>query len=491
MNFRIRKSLLAVTVSGLLAAPLAQATNGYFMHGYSTKNKGLAGAGAAFSQDAMAAAVNPAGMAFVGKRVDLGLQIFAPSPRGYTVTGTPPAPPGIAPDVLDFSAFPPTIGCNYALPSGACAPPFSVNPGTVESENDAFLIPHGAINWVLSDKATVGLAVYGNGGMNTEYKSGSATLPSDGGGTTPTLPITNLPGVYGAGTAGVNLEQMFFNFNSAYKLNDKHALGGSLIFVGQRFRAQGLENFGQFSLDPTNLSGNVNSLSWGFGAKIGYQGEVADGVRVGISYQSKISMGEFDEYKGLFAEGGDFDIPSTYTLGASFDVGQTGVIVADYQRINYTDTKSLSNPISRLTDGSCLNALNATLLAGGVETGASGAGCLGGSNGAGFGWEDIGIFKLGFQWTAANIDWRVGYSHSDQPIPESETLFNILAPAVLQDHITAGMTLPVGKSQEFNLSVMYAPEEKVKGPNPFDGGATQIEIEMSQIDIQAGWAWMF
>ena len=77
MNFRLRKSLLAVTVTGLLATPLAHATNGYFMHGYSTKNKGLAGAGAAFSQDAMAAAVNPAGMAFVEKRIDLGLQIWS------------------------------------------------------------------------------------------------------------------------------------------------------------------------------------------------------------------------------------------------------------------------------------------------------------------------------------------------------------------------------------------------------------------------------
>ncbi len=232
-------------------------------------------------------------------------------------------------------------------------------------------------------------------------------------------------------------------------------------------------------------------MSWGFGAKVGYQGEVADGVRVGISYQSKISMGDFNEYKGLFAEDGDFDIPSTYTLGASFDVGKTGVIVADYQRINYTDVKAISNPISKLTDGSCLNALNATLFAGGVPTPASGAGCLGGSDGAGFGWEDIGIIKLGYQWNAANIDWRVGYSHSDQPVPESETLFNILAPAVIQDHVTAGMTLPVGKSQEFNLSLMYGLKETVKGPNPFDGGATQIEIEMSQIDIQAGWAWMF
>ena len=485
MNFRIHKSMLAVAVSGMLAAPLAQATNGYFMHGYSTKNKGLAGAGAAFSQDAMAAAVNPAGMAFVERRVDLGLQIFAPSPRGYTATGTPPVPvgtffgplPGLCPD-------PTVVPCRTA---------FSVNPGSVESENDMFLIPHFAYNHLLTEKTTFGIAIYGNGGMNTEYKSGSATLV-DANSASPTFgTYQEFPGVYGAGTAGVNLEQMFFNFNSAFKINEKHAIGGSLLLVGQRFRAQGLEQFSGLSLDPGNLSGNRNSLSWGFGAKVGYQGEVAEGVRVGISYQSKISMGEFDEYKGLFAEGGDFDIPSTYTLGVSFNVGETGVIVADYQRINYTDVKSISNPISKLTGGSCLDSLNATILAGTFPTfqPASGSTCLGGPDGGGFGWEDIGIIKLGYQWTAANIDWRVGYSHSDQPIPESETLFNILAPAVIQDHITAGLTWPVSTSQEFNLSFMYALEEKVKGPNPFDNGATQIEIEMSQWDLQAGWAWMF
>lgn len=489
MNFCIRKSVLAVAVSGLLATPLAHATNGYFMHGYSTKNKGLAGAGAAFSQDAMAAAVNPAGMAFVESRVDLGLQIFAPSPRGYTVTGAPPAPNGTTLDF--FCASGP--GNPIDATSIPCQPPFSVNPGTVESENDMFLIPHGAVTWVLSDKATFGIAVYGNGGMNTEYSGGSATAldPSTGAIGGP------FPGTYGAGTAGVNLEQMFFNFNASYKMSPKHAVGGSLIMVGSRFRASGLENFGGYSLDPNNLAGNVNSLAWGFGAKVGYQGEVADGFRVGISYQSKISMGEFDEYKGLFAEGGDFDIPSTYTLGVSFDVGKSGVIVADYQRINYSDVKSLNNPISKLASGGCLDSLNGAILRDNTFPPtaplplATGATCLGGSDGPGFGWEDIGIIKVGYQWNMADIDWRVGYSHADQAIPESEVLFNILAPATVQDHITAGMTMPIGKSQEFNLAVMYAPEESVTGPNPFDGGATQIEIYMSQWDVQAGWAWKF
>ena len=68
MRVTIKKSLLAIAVSGIVASPAIHATNGYFSHGYSTKEKGLAGAGTAFSQDAMAAATNPAGMAFVGER---------------------------------------------------------------------------------------------------------------------------------------------------------------------------------------------------------------------------------------------------------------------------------------------------------------------------------------------------------------------------------------------------------------------------------------
>ena len=149
----VNKSLLAIAVSGILASPAVNATNGYFSHGYSTKEKGLAGAGTAYSQDAMAAATNPAGMAFVGERMDLGLQLFAPSPRGYTVTGAPPVPGGAGVTVID----PGTGGCdaNFTMPNGACAPPFSVNPGSQESENDWFLIPHFAYSAECAQGAAV------------------------------------------------------------------------------------------------------------------------------------------------------------------------------------------------------------------------------------------------------------------------------------------------------------------------------------------------
>jgi len=473
--------MLAVVVSSLLGAPLAQATNGYFAHGYSTKEKGLAGAGTAYSMDSMAAATNPAGMAFVGERLDIGLALFSPSDRSYTVTGAPPAPVG-----TPITAFC-SGGVAPPVPPDTCQPPLSVNPGSVTSENDLFLIPQFGYNWQMDEKSTVGISIYGNGGMDTEYKGGSARMIDPNTGV-----LADLPGTFGDGTTGVQLAQLFFNLSYSYKLNNDQAVGASIILAYQQFSAFGLGNFGALSNSPSNLSTNQNSYSSGFGFKLGYQGKVTDKLSLGASYQTEINMGEFDEYKGLFAEDGDFDIPSNYNIGLMYDMDSAGKLVLDVQRINYSDVAAVSNPIQNFfPDKSgnprCIDPLNAAGF--GVPPG--GPGCLGGSNGAGFGWEDITIVKLGYEIMAGNNTYRFGVSKSEQPIPDDQTLFNILAPAVIEIHLTFGMTVPVGKDQEFNLAVMIAPSESVSGPNPFDGGATNIEIEMEQKELQVGYAWMY
>ena len=51
--------LVAVLTAVLFIAGSAYATNGYFAHGYSIKNKALAGAGAALPLDSLAASTNP------------------------------------------------------------------------------------------------------------------------------------------------------------------------------------------------------------------------------------------------------------------------------------------------------------------------------------------------------------------------------------------------------------------------------------------------
>lgn len=434
-----RNVVLALAVAAAVAAPGAFATNGYFAHGYGTKSKGLGGAGVALSQDAMAAATNPAGMAMVGNRWDLGAALFSPSPRSY-----------------EASAIGGGLGANGGM----------TGTGPVESENDIFLIPHFGINWMLDPNSSFGVSVYGNGGMNTEYPADKTPFGL---------------GVFGSmasptGSAGVDLMQLFVAATYAQKFSPKASWGISGIFAYQRFKADGLANFSMISTDDTNLSDKGYDNSNGFGAKVGVQGEVSPGLTLGASYQTKMRMSEFDKYKGLFAENGDFDIPSTWTVGLAYAVTPTSTVTLDVQKINYEDVKAVSNPISNLNGCMGGNLSN----------------CLGGSDGIGFGWENITVYKLGYQWNSGtDMTWRVGYNQGDQPIPDSEVLFNILAPGVIEKHVTFGLTKQMGKNNELNFAAMHALNNEVSGVNTFGAPAQTVRLEMKQYEFEMSWATKF
>lgn len=458
---KFKKHLIASAVALGLAAPMAaMATNGYFSHGYGTKSKGLAGGGIALPQDAMAAATNPAGMAFVGERMDLGVAIFSPH-RSYETKGAP------------------TGACAVSGDPTSCS--FGIDNGEVESENEMFLIPHFAYNWQLDANSTIGLTVYGNGGMNSDYEDGSATVGSvfDPFGNpvpAPGLTFPNIPGTFAGGKAGVDLSQLFFNVSYAKKIDDKSSWGASAIVAYQRFSADGFGAFAGYSTDGTKISNNGYDDATGFGVKVGWQGEVSPGLTLAASYQSEINMSEFDDYAGLFAEKGDFDIPATWTIGLAYDIPSAGTFTFDVQEIMYSDIASIANPLFPNLG---------QFLMGDPNSG------FGGSNGPGYGWEDMTIYKLGYQWsTSPDMTWRVGFSTTDQPIPDSEVMLNITAPAVVEDHYTFGFTKKTGADSEFSFAAMYAPEVSVTGPNPLDPAQT-IEIKMDQWELEASWGWKF
>jgi long-chain fatty acid transport protein len=420
---RISKILVVWTflALALVLVPAAEATNGYFVHGYGTVNKAMAGAGVALPQDSMAAATNPAGMPFVGKRYDAGLAIFNPN-REYIIKGNP-------------SGFPGTFG---------------LVPGNVDSESEYFFVPHFGANWMLSDSMTLGLVLYGHGGMNTDWPT--ATF-------------------YAGRPTGVDLSQLFIGIPWAVKFAERHAFSIMPLFSYQQFELKGAGSFAPFSANPAKLSNNGTDDSTGYGAKIAYFGQWTDRFSFGVSYQTEMEMDEFSEYAGLFAEQGGFNIPSTLTAGFAIKASDALTFVFDYQEINYSDIKSVNSPLLP-------NLVQAR---------------LGDDNGAGFGWQDIEVFKLGFQYDAGNSwVWRFGFSTTDQPIPETEVLFNILAPGVVEEHYTLGFTKKMGARQALNLSLMYAPEVNVEGPNPLEvPGLQTIELAMDQWDLEISYSWGF
>jgi len=342
-----------------------------------------------------------------------------------------------------------TITGNPSMMEGT----FGLTPGTIESDSKVFFMPSMGKNWKLSEKSALTLSVYGNGGMNTDY---------------PTMTFYD----QSSKTTGVNLAQLFGDIAFSHKISENHSLGISALLAMQYFEAKGLATFAQMSTNPQKLSGNGTDYGYGGGLKVGYMGRLVKNLWLGVQYQTQLLMTEFDEYAGLFAEQGKFTIPSSWTAGLAWDVSGDVKLLADIKRICYTKSKAVSNPFSNLfaPDGS---------------------GMLGADNGAGFGWENMMVYKFGINYSGIDTwTFRGGYSFGKQPIPESEVLFNILAPGVVESHIGVGASKVLNeKGNALHFAFNYAFNNIVSGPNPMEvPGQQTIDLEMKQMEVEVSFS---
>jgi long-chain fatty acid transport protein len=444
----MRKTLLALAAAAACAPLSAPATDGYFAHGYGMKGKGRGGASTAMTDDAFGGAVNPATMAFAGERLDLGLDWFRPD-RSMKREGSTGAGAGLG-------------------------GPIDANVEGNETEN--FFIPEFGYNTMLRPDLSLGITVYGNGGMNTDYPGG--VVPAGICGPTPANVLC------GQGNLGVDLAQLIFAPTISWKFHPQHSVGLSPLIGYQRFKAYGLQAFAAISSDPANLTNKGYDDAWGFGARVGYFGQITPQFAVGVGYSTKINMSEFDKYKGLFAEQGDFDIPENYNVGVAFKATPKLTIAADYQRILYNKVKSVGNPS---TQPNCNPMVN-------FPTGPGvGPDCLGASGSSiGFGWQNVDAWKIGveYQWSPS-LTLRAGYNKSDNPITARDVTFNILAPGVIEEHVTLGFTYSIGKTTELTMAYMHAFENSVSGPanNPYSnvGGTETLTMSEDSLGIALGW----
>ena len=472
----------ASIISALAMTTTVSATTGYFSLGYGAKSMGLAGAIVSNPQDAMAASVNPAGMGMVGERVDAGIEFFNPGDRSAKLETT-------------------ALGANFDVED--------------KSRRNLFFVPSLGYTSKINDKLTWGISMYGNGGMNTTYDRnlydeaaavvgaftqgipappapppgipagpGAAAFVPEGTSTTDFgLPVTDV------GTLGVDLAQGIIAPTLSFRFHEKHTVGASLLIGIQRFSAYGLGNFqcftqtgqsnpvgaascaasgGAVSATPSDgLTNNGHDWAYGAGVRVGWIGEVLPKLSLGAAVASKVYMTEFDDYDELFAEDGKFDIPANFTVGLTYKPTTALSLSFDFQRIYYEGVNSISNA--------------------GPGPGLSippGGGLLGTNDGLGFGWEDINVYRVAADYRYNN-EWnfRAGYSYNDQPIPDDQLLFNILAPATPKVHATVGFTFRPSNKSEWNFSYMHAFEEKVSSSQTAFGMPGEIKMRQNAVDL--------
>lgn len=321
------------------------------------------------------------------------------------------------------------------------------------SRKKNFFIPELGYTHLLNTKVAFGISLYGNGGMNTAY---TTFIPLFSGGT----PYR----------AGVDLQQLFASPTLSFKANAHNAFGIALNIAFQKFAAQGLENFANsnFSSFPNNVTELGFSNSFGAGFRVGWLGTINQSLSLGATFQSRTYMQKFDKYKGLFAEQGGFDIPANVAGGVALKVAPKATVLFDAERIFYGQVNSIANPDFPIQAP------------------------LGASNGPGFGWHDINAEKVGFDYKLSPaLTLRAGYNHSGLPFDASQTFFNILAPAVVQNHISAGATWSLHSGKEISIAYQHAFEKTLDGvnsiPTAFGGGEANLRMYQDSVGISFGW----
>lgn len=458
MKFSKQLTILSTLVIGITIPAISYATNGYMLIGFGAKSRAMGGTGVANNNGAMAAAFNPATMIDSGTRFDIGAELFVP-PRAVTHQS----------GILGYT--------------------------DEQSNHDLFMIPSMGLTYEWNEKMNVGFAFIG-AGLKTEYNQ-SATSDSCNSVNSGQIPNYSVcpPTFYDPNItvtpspeAGVELMQMQFIPSIAYKVHKNHTLGASLVIGYQIFRAEGLQAFEDLGF--TASSGNMTDMGWerslGGGYRLGWLGSfVDDKLRVGVNYSSRVWMEKFERYENLFAEQGDFDIPENYSIGVAYDFTPKWTAAFDIQQVNYSDVRSVANPGPAVTAPITGNLFE--LCPGSDKTSCK----LGGYNGLGFGWTDQTIYKLGVDWTV-NEKWnaRAGWNYGESPIPEDQVLFNMLAPATPEHHLTLGGGYFFTEDVILDFNLMIAFLNTIKGPTAFGPGGAYVtgsnaSIAMRQYSLGA------
>lgn len=442
MSYKQVSGLFTFALCLVLSTP-SLATNGIFLIGFGAKSRAMGGVGIGYTQDAIGNQMNPAGITNIdvpAMRLDLDAMLFRP----------------IRSVVIPDPRVPPNAG----------------NPIRYESGANLYAIPSMGMVYKFNRKLNLGFSFVGAGGGGTRY-----TRLSPLG-----FNFFNPVGRTGiSDTLGMNFAQAQMSITGAYKINKQHTVAASPVIGIQTFRTFGLGVFQPFSSDPDYLTGNGNDWAYGAGVRLGWQGNLTDWLTVGAVYTSKLYFTKFDKYKGLFAEQGNMDAPANIGIGFSVKPTKKLTVAFDWQRVMYSDVASISNPIEALSTTS---------------------GFLGEDAGAGFGWDDQDIYKLGIKYNI-NPEWDVmfGWNYADSPMPNDQLLFSALAPAVTEHHLTTGATYRPSSSIEWTLAYVHAFDNKETGkansggqfdqffPNPTLTGPGDMELQMFQDSLEVSFTY--
>lgn len=432
MGSRLRLGCaLSVVAFSVAGGGQALASAGLTLTSVGAKEKGMGGAGIALARDAVAPINNPAATVFISDQFSIGSTILTSNAEFWV--------------------------------DGAGTGPFPLAEGEHDAKERFFAVPYASVAKRLDERWSAAFSAYGLFGLGVTYPDHARP------GCPPGLPGT---GPLCAGETQIDTSALFISPTIAYRVMPQFSVGVSPALVFSRIEVAGLaalEAFGASS-DPGHVSNKGPDEAFGYAVKFGahYEGER---LSLGLAYQTEAKMGRYSRYRGLFAEGGNVDLPAVFTAGFGLKLGGDVTLAGDITRVFYADVPSLANRfINPLVPGNPK---------------------LGEGDATGFGWKDQWVYHLGAEqrldaaWTV-----RAGYAYADDMYRGDQALLNALAPAVMKHTITGGFTLTLGDGVSVDAALSWAPADEYRGSNALspDQGVT-AKHEITELGLALNYAW--
>lgn len=415
------------------------AVNGAFDYGFSEITRGMGGAGSALPQDTLIAAINPAGMVDVGKRMDVGAMFYFPNMH-YTATSVDPA--NITP-------------ANIAVASGK-----------VRSDESLFFLPDFGMNFPINQKSALGVSVYSLAGFGAKWKTKNNAYPAG----------VPREGALGNGPLLSDLKQSIASLTYSRHFLKRSSWGISLLMGVQMFRNSGTIRLASLSAHPNNIAAKGTDYSVGLGTRLGFLFGVLPTLDLSISYQPRVYMTKLHRYAGFFPNSGEFDYPPFGNIGLAWHIVKNFVVAADVEKIWNKDISNYGRSHDALVNGTCQTDQST---------------CMGGSNGAGFGWSNDVIYKLGAQWQITEkTALRAGYNHAGKVLSSTYATENMVTPgALIRDLFTAGITQQISKKDFITGVLTFIPKQSINSLNEFSGTEKQtVNLDASGIGVGVSWS---
>jgi long-chain fatty acid transport protein len=423
---KLKKIVVSMFAVGVMASPLAHATNGMLMEGYGPIAAGMGGASMAYDNGNAGMANNPATLGLMAdgdSRLDLAVGGLQPNVVSK-MTGMPDANSG---------------GKAYYMPAGG---------------------------WIKkSGQLAYGVGVFAQGGMGTEYTAadwvgmGNKTRSEVGVGNLivplayNVTPDLNIGGSLDLVWGGMDL-LMAMSGNQMAGLatmgNITGTFGGGPIAPAMFGPGAGQINSGYFSFsDNSKFTGQAKAT--GYSGKLGMTYKINPQLTFGASYHSKTSLGDMTTGSASLTAvvGGagtavfngsvavkNFQFPETYGFGFAYQANQDLMLAADYKRIGWKSVMQAMNMT--------FNGVSATM------------GAISMNMSLPQNWVDQNVYSFGAAYKATEaLTLRAGASVANNPVPDSTD--NPLFPAIVKNSYTVGAGYAFSKANQVNGSLAYVP----------------------------------